>query len=70
MGLRGIDPERLPPNFWKRNVEDRRWKLSGAEDLAISGRQVKMERLREIVAGLENGNIKFVEEGMRIDTNS
>jgi hypothetical protein len=40
-------------------VEDRGWKLSGAEDLAISGMQVKMERLREIVAGLENGDIKF-----------
>ena len=49
-------------------MEDRGWKLSGAEDLAISGMQVKMERLREIIAGLENGDIKFVEEGMRIGT--
>jgi hypothetical protein len=51
-------------------VEDRGWKLSGAEDLAISGMQVKMERLREIITGLENGDIKFVDEGMRIGTSS
>jgi hypothetical protein len=51
-------------------VELRGWRLLGGEELANpSTVRPKMERLRALVAGLESGNIRFIEKGMLIGGN-
>ena len=58
----------LPNHFFTKHLQRRTWTITNAEDLMgiKDVKEIALDRLKEIVRGIEDGVVRIVDEGMRL----
>ena len=68
LGTRPITKKSLPKHFFTNHLKDLGWRLEGVSDVMgmKDVKDIKMDRMKQIIAGLEEGNVRFVDLGVNL----
>jgi len=68
LGTRPITKKSLPKHFFTNHLKDLGWRLEGMSDVMgmKDVKDIKMDRMKQIIAGLEEGNVRFVDLGVNL----
>jgi hypothetical protein len=68
MGMDRWMKKSLPNHFFTRHLQQRTWTIKNAEDLMgiKDMKEIALDRLKEIIEGMQNGTVRIIDERMQL----